>query len=391
MRVVILMDSLGAGGTEASMAELLPRLGAHGIEPLLVALKPVDTGVEARLKASGIESRVLGVRRAPEAVVQVRKLLGTVRPAVLHTNLFVSDVVGRIAATGRTPVLTSLVNLTYHPSRFHDPRVRPVRLHLSRMIDKWSARALAGHFHAVTGLVKNTYARDFGIPLSRITVVERGRDPSRWQPVQRSTARRALGLSPSDVIFLNVGRHEYQKNQVRLVRAFAAIASADRRLRLLILGREGNATSEIERAILEHGVSSRVNLIGYRDDVSNWLAASDVMVMPSLFEGTGGAAIEAMAMGRPVITTPSMAEVVAPSGAGLIVDAEDIPMIAAAMQRLAGDLDAREQMGASGREEFLRRYTLERSAQRMADLYRGVSRQRPRPWGSSPSVSEALQ
>src|SRR5437016_433319 len=109
-RVVYAIDALGEGGTELSLAELLPHVQRAGIVPTVAILKSRGAeGVEYSLRKAGIDIRVLPGASVVTHVRALRRVLRQTQPHLLHTMLYRATLVGRLAAIGtRTPVLTSL-------------------------------------------------------------------------------------------------------------------------------------------------------------------------------------------------------------------------------------------------------------------------------------------
>jgi glycosyltransferase involved in cell wall biosynthesis len=108
-----------------------------------------------------------------------------------------------------------------------------------------------------------------------------------------------------------------------------------------------------------------VRFAGFRHDMPACLAAADIVALPSLHEGLGVAALEAMAAGRPVLASRvgGLGEVVVAEETGLLVPPGDADALAAALARLAGDPALRARLGAAGRARVLACYTSERMAE----------------------------
>ncbi len=380
-RVLVVLNGLGTGGAERSTAEILPRLAADGIEVTVACLFRRREGVQDDVVRAGHDVRFLGARSLPGRVRELRSLIHDVRPDLVHTAVFESDLAGRIAARRRVPVLSSVVNSSYDPVRRQDPNVRPLRLEAVRRIDGWTARHLTTHFHAVAEAVKESAVRDLGVASDRITVVYRGRDPARLgEPSceRRTAVRAALGLAADAPVVVAVGRQEWQKGYVDLLAAVGRLASTQPGLVTLIVGRAGNATPEISAAyerLRAAGLGDRVRILGHRDDVPDVLAAADCLALPSRYEGIAGAAIEAMALGVPIVASdlPSIGEAVDDQASGLLVPPADPVALARALETVLTDRERARAMGERGRQRFLERFTLDRSAQGMADLYRSVA------------------
>ncbi len=378
MKILFVIDSLGAGGAERSLAELLPALEDVGIEPIIACLDHRTYGVEAEVVASGADVRFLP-RRPIARLRELRRIVAKESPDLIHTTILASNLVGRLASIGtRVKVLTSLVNTPYAPIRKQDPRVRPMALAAVRLVDIATARRLTDHFHAITEAVKSWAVTDMGIDPSLITVVHRGRDPDRLGetgPERKRAARRALGLKDEDQVVLTVGRQEFQKGQRYLLEAVAALASSRPNLRLLMAGRRGASSPELDRLLAAPELAGRVHVLGHREDVPDLLAASDLFAFPSLFEGLGGSVLEAMALGLPIVASdlPAVREIVEEGKNALLVPVEDQDELADAIDRILQDPSLARAFGQRSREIFLERFTSTRSTEAMIDLYRQLT------------------
>ncbi|MGH8934736.1 MAG: glycosyltransferase [Acidimicrobiia bacterium] len=375
LTVLMVVNGLGTGGAERSLAESLPHLVAGGIRPVIACLYRRQEGVEEQVRAQGFPVHILEGRRLPSRTVALRRLLAEVRPDLIHTTIFEADLVGRLAAMGRLPVLTSLVNTSYVPQRLADPNISPWKLRVTRLVEGWTARHLTFHFHAISEAVKAAAVESLGIQLERITVVPRGRDPERLgrpDPKRRRRMRGRLGVGDGEVV-VNVGRQEYQKGQRHVIEAVGLLAPHRPGLVLLVAGRGGHASGELER-LAEQAPEGLVRFLGHREDVAEVLAAADLFAFPSLYEGLGGAVIEAMALGLPIVASdlPSLREVVEEGGNALLVPPGSPVALAGAIAELLDDRARARAFGARSREIFEARFTLAESVPAMISLYRRV-------------------
>jgi glycosyltransferase involved in cell wall biosynthesis len=375
LRVLHVIDGLGTGGAERSLAELVPGLRVAGIESVVACFHRRE-GVGQALEADGFDVRVHEGGGTLLRSRWLRALIRHERPDLVHATLLQASLAARLAAarTG-VPVLVSLVSTSYEPVRRADPNLRRGSLRTIRAVDGWTARHLTAHFHAITRAVRDGTVRDLGVDADRITVIERGRDPERLgrpSPERRVRARQDLGLADDDEVVLAVGRQEYPKGLRHLLDAAGRLVGRRPRLMVLVAGRAGHATAELERQRDELGLADRVRFLGFRDDAPELLAAADVFAFPSLYEGLGGAVIEAMALGLPVVASdlPALREVVEPDGNAVLVPAGDADALAGAVGDLLDDPDRRARYALRSREIFDERFTLERSTARMVELYR---------------------
>lgn len=376
---MLLINSLLPGGAERSLVELLAPLAASGVSPLLVCLTRSEIGFEQEVADGSFDMRFVTATHLPGRIREVRSILRAEKPRLLHTTLFDSDIAGRLAAVGTgVPVLTTLANTTYDPARITgDANLSRGKVSLVKAVDSLTARALTDHFHAVSDAVKSSAVNHLGIDPDRVTVVRRGRDPvrlGRRTEERRRLAREHLGFGPDARLVLTVGRHEYQKGQVHLIEAFAAISARQTTAVLLIAGREGNASGALHRTAHETGVADRVQFLGHRADVGDLMTAADVFVFPSLWEGLGGVLIEALALEVPIVSSDLAAtrEVVGENGlSGILVAPGDVDELASAIEGLLDDPELRRQAVAHSRERFETEFLL---ADRSDDLIELMSR-----------------
>lgn len=372
-RVLFVMDTLGAGGAERSLQEMLPLFEEHGIDVHVACFHRRSVGVE-HLVFGRHKVHMLDEGGRAEQIWRLRQILREQSIDLVHTTLFEADVYGRTATAGTgIPVVTSLVNMPYESARLrNDAHVNRLKLAAARGLEAVTGHLFATHYHAITHAVKEAAARAFLIPRRKITVVYRGRDQSRLgrrSDERRQKARQALGVPPDRFVILTVGRQEYQKGQTYLVEAFAR-AETDN-AELWIAGREGNATPALQAAIARSRLAERIRCLGHREDVPDLMCAADLFVLPSLWEGLGGVLIEAMALEVPIVASdlPPVREVCEDGASGHLVPAENAAALAEAIDRLRAGPDARARLARAGRRRFEASFTLERSAEGMVRIF----------------------
>lgn len=379
LRVLHVIDGLGTGGAERSLCELLPRLDAADISSVVVCLHQRDEGVQEAVRRHGVDVRILSGRHLVSRVTELRRIIEVVQPDVIHTTLYDASLVGRLGAIGsKASVVTSLVNIAYDPVRLLDPNVRTAPLRLAQAVDGITSRRLTHAFHAITEAVKRHAVTSMRIPPERIDVVPRGRDPLRLGvpgEERRRRARRALGLGVDDQVLVNVARQEHQKGQRHLLDAVSRLSSTHPRVVLVVAGRSGHASPGLALQAARPPLDRSVRFLGHRDDVPEILAAADVFVFPSLYEGLGGAVIEAMALGLPVVASDleALREVVEDGASAVLVPAGSPDALAHAIAELLDQPERGRQLGARGRELFEQRFTLTRQAGLMIEMYRRIA------------------
>lgn len=306
-----------------------------------------------------------GVRFLDRLSLPTRALLGQVD--VFHGPAF------RLAPgrCSRASVVTihDLAFLT-HPEWFPDASgVEHYRRHTAEAVRK------ADRLVTVSAFTRDALLERYQVDPERVRVIHPGIDRE-FQPEVDSAASKALrvryGLSRPYVLF--VGYQEAKKNIVRLVEAFAAIRH---RLpephQLVLVGPYGPDTDVVRRTIDTLRLEREVTLTGAvpREELPTWYANAAVFVFPSLYEGFGIPPLEAMACGTPVVASraAALAEVAGP-GARLVdpLQAEDI---GEALVDVLTRPDERRRLVERG-VAHARRFSWERMAREMADLYEEV-------------------
>lgn len=373
MRVTYVIDSLSPAGAERSLVDLVPHLVSRGIHMDVVTLfdRP---GLAAEAVAGGATVTCLAGRGGRAgATLRVRRHLRHHRPDLVHTTLFEADIVGRVAgATARVPIVSSLVNLSYGPEQRNSPGVSPARLELARRIDAGTARFVR-RFHAITEHVADVMSARLHLPRERIDVVPRGRSPDtlgRRDPKRAADVRAQLGVGHDAPLLVSVARHEYQKGLDVLLRATAEVVRDVPSLRVVVLGRAGNQTADLERLRDELHLGEVVSLSGVRDDVPDVLAAADAFVLASRWEGQSGALVEAMAMSAPIVVSDlEVFREVLGDGAARFATIGDPTALATAIRETLDDRDTALARAEAARVRFETRFTLAASVDGMVSFY----------------------
>jgi glycosyltransferase involved in cell wall biosynthesis len=378
LKILFVIDGLGMGGAERSLAEMLPGLTQAGIKSTVAFFYRHQESLEAHLRAQGADLCFLPEQGLIPRVAALRRLIRTERPDVIHTTLFASDILGRLASIGReAPVVSSLISTPYDPIRLQNPDINAVKLWAVRMLDALTGRYLTTHFHAVSETVKRVAIEALGIPSERITVIERGRSGRFGRPSfeRRVEARQKLGLKDSDEVIVNVGRQGYEKGQRYLLEAMEEVARSRPGALLLVAGPSGRQSEILEGIRQRTALSGRVRLLGHREDIPDLLAGADLFVFPSLYEGAAGALLEAMALGLPIVASriPAIEEVVEEGRNALLVERASVAPLAKAIVDLLADRERARTFGRRSREIFEERFTLERCTTRMVEFYRRLA------------------
>jgi glycosyltransferase involved in cell wall biosynthesis len=222
-----------------------------------------------------------------------------------------------------------------------------------RLLTAWSVRR-ARRVIAVSESTRQDLIRHYGLPADRVDVVYNGVDVAfRPLPPEEVAAFRARqGLPERFLLF--VGTLEPRKNIVRLIEAYARLPQP--RSQLMLVGGKGWFFDQVFLRVEELDLAGEVRFVGYipAEELPWWYNAATALVYPSLYEGFGLPALEAMACGVPVVTstTSSLPEVV--GQAGILVEPTDVAALTAALHRVLQDAALRAKIRAAGLEQAAR-------------------------------------
>jgi glycosyltransferase involved in cell wall biosynthesis len=210
--------------------------------------------------------------------------------------------------------------------------------------------------------------RDAGLPERLLTVAPDFVDCRHFDPVAVQTPTQAGRIAM-------VGRLSRTKGHRVMLRAMKEIARAEPEARLVIYG-VGEEEQTLRGQANALGLAERVEFAGFASDVRTALAAAELLVMPSLSEGLGVAALEAMAMGKPVVASNAggLPEAVAHGETGLVTRAGDAHGLAEAVIALLRDRERARRMGAEGRQRARALFDRPRVVERVLEVYDEVLR-----------------
>ncbi|MGE5243996.1 MAG: glycosyltransferase family 4 protein [Betaproteobacteria bacterium] len=385
MKILRVIARLNVGGPARHVVLLDRGLRARGHQTLLVhgtvgddeaSLEHLatDAGVPA-LKIEDLGRRVSPLGDA-RAFLQLLRTTFREAPDVMHTHTAKAGALGRIAAAAfnatRRRRRRCLVVHTFH-GHVLDGYFGPVANRLVRGVERMLARA-TDRIVAISPSQRDEIVGRFGIGRpDAAVVVPLGLD---LLPLLAGTGagarslRGELGIDEKGIVFGYVGRLVPIKDLPTLVLAFARLLDTVPNASLVIAG-DGPVRPELERLVAARRLTSRVRLLGWREDLVDLYETIDVCVLASRNEGTPVAVIEAMAAGRPVVATRvgGVPDVVDEGETGLLVAAGDVDGLATAMVRLAVDREARCRMGRVGRTRAAARFGSERLVDDIDRLY----------------------
>lgn len=342
----------------------------------------------------GIEVIGLGLpgsRNVLKSIYALSKLIRKRRMDLIHTQLLWANIAGRIAGRfNGVPVISSFQNTDYEPQYMESIKAPYWKQDLIRQLDGWTTRHCVERSIAVSNYVAKHIESRLRLSPSTIQVIHNTADPVHIVPTvaaPRQKLIQEIGLEDDAQLILNVGRVTDQKCQIELVEAFSRIADQHRKANLIIIGTKADIgyLERLEERIREKNLTGRILLAGARRDISDWLAAADLFVFPSKFEGLPIALSEALAVGMACIATDvgAIGELIEHEQTGLLVPLGDIEALAQAMSRLLSDKSLGQKYGKCAKLDIMKRLHPEQKSREMAELYTQLIKRGPTRFGTS--------
>jgi glycosyltransferase involved in cell wall biosynthesis len=355
--VCMFTDTQGFGGAEIALVTLIRGLDrdrwrvvlayhpGNGVSQLLDIARGLDVDL---WPVPPMPEGLAGAARVPQLAGELRRR----RPAVFHAHLtwpmackfgLAAAVVARVPAVVATHQL-SVDFVLSKPSRLQQRAIG----------------AKVGRYIAVSRHVEELLRSRFGWSAEKIVVIHNAIDTERFDVECDPELRRLLSRDESRSVVLAVTRLTRQKGLPILLDALRSLPDAQ-----VVVAGDGPDRDDLAARAQELGVADRVDFLGHRNDVAQLLACSDVVVLPSLYEGLPLSVLEAMAAERPVVATAvgGTDEAVIDGETGLLVPPGDPAALAGALAIVLGDPDIAGRFARAGKHRvetlFSARYMVE--------------------------------
>lgn len=381
LRVLHIITRLVVGGAQENTLLTVARLDRTRYDVTLASGPTVgpEGSLEERIPGDIEFVRIPELIRQPHPIkdaVALARLVALMRRGrfdLVHTHTTKAGLLGRIAAR---LVGAPIVVHTPHGHAFHDYLSRGWSEALKRM-ERWLAR-WTDVIICLTPAERDDHLRFRVAPAGKFEIIHSGVDISRFAAadarIEPSAKRRDLDLPADGPLVGCVARLVPVKGVQYLLEAVPFIREAVPAATVVFVG-DGPLRTEMELRAADLGLNGAVAFLGLRDDVAELLPLFDVVVLPSLNEGMGRAAVEAMAAGRPVVGTrvSGIQDVITHEVSGLLVPPADPQGIAGAVTRLLKEPPLGTRLATAARAD-LHQYSVEAMIDRIEGLYERLAR-----------------
>jgi len=360
--VVHFSDSEAFGGTERALLQLIGGLDRSRWRPILFhASVPGAMQLRDEAVALGVPAHAVSHANTPSrgiaGIAPLVRALRRERAAIFHAHQIWSlscryGIVAAALARVRARVATAQLFVEMPPLLGID------------LQHGLLTRCLHRHI-AVSGFVAERLRSRFAVPASKVTIVPNAAATSvDVRPDPRLRAE--LTKDETRPLVLTVARLDAQKGITHLLDAAARVPNA-----IFAIAGDGPDRTSLEAHASSLGITDRVRFLGHRRDVPALLAAADLFVLPSLYEGLPLAVLEAMAAGVPVVATAigGTSEIVRDGETGTLVPPADGAALATAVAQALSDRDRATRLASAARVLVQREYSAESMVRAVSGVY----------------------
>ena len=357
------------GGGESHLLSLCENMDRQQFEPVVLSF--TDGPMIERLKEMGIENNVIYTERPFDISKwgKVKRFLKQQQIDIVHAHgtransniLWAARVLG-------IPVIYTIHGWSFHQDQH--PVVKRLRVFSEKLLTAKSDINISVS-------VSNQQSGKSLIKPFRSVVINNGIDQNKFNPQKEyKNIREELGIPENKVLVLFIARFTAHKQPLTLIEAFKKALVQNPQLHLL-MGGDGDQKREAVTLIRQWDLEKQVTLQPFRHDVPDVLAAADVFVLPSLWEGLPIGLLEAMAMGKAVIASnvDGTSEIVENNVNGLLVDTVDLAEnLCKAIIHLSLDAEKREQFQQKAMETVKEKYNAKDMTRQIENIYLQLSK-----------------
>jgi len=377
-----LIGDLDYAGAQEVVRTLVKYLASEECTPLVCSLR--DGPLRHDIEKLGVKVEVLGARKYPVTSFfrfigdlsrirrQLIQLIATHRIDVIQTHLLgILDflVLTLFYGSPLRLVLWTVHNVKFLPGQQHwlDKPRRIAR----RLLYRLTTRKVSG-FIAVSEEVRLSILNQLGAIDAKVFTISNGVDVTRFEQAGNKQALcQELGLEQGAHLAIVVGRLHEQKGHRHLIEAVPTIIDRFPQTRFLFIG-EGELKASLEEQVKKLGLEQQIIFAGIRQDVPEVLAAVDLFVLPSLWEGLSIALLEAMAAAKPIVATAVSGtnQVMISEKTGLLVPPNSSQALAEAILRILANPAQAQRMGRAARRHVIENFSAQKQATEHLNLYK---------------------
>lgn len=376
IKVCHIITKLELGGAQQNTLYTIEHLDKERFAPVLISGKGGILDTEAHVisgtKVYFANNLVREINPIKDllAIIELWALLKKEKPDIVHTHSSKAGILGRWAAKlSGTPVIIH----TFHGFGFNDFQ-KSLMKYLFVFLEKITAKITDKLIAVSKNNIEKGIKYGIGYP-EKYTLIRSGIDIKKYTnfTADKNTKKKELGISPEEKVITTIGPFKPQKNLSDFINAAKQISEKFRNCKFLIIG-DGEQKSYLEKLINESMLQDKVKILGWRRDIPEILAVSDIFILTSLWEGLPRSVLEAMSSGLPVIANEvdGVEEVIRNNENGFLTKPFEIEKTSEYAVKLLNDDKSAKSFGLKAKEAIDKQFDIDYMVEQQDELYKSL-------------------
>ena len=370
IKILFVIDGLDTGGAEKLLVNTLYELDKEIFSPT-VFLKEFNGTYNKEVRSMGIPLFELHSTKFCDfvAIIKLIRYINNEKIDIVHTNLFGSDIIGRIAGKlANVPLIFSTYLNVYSWKKSRNLKIR-----IKTWIDKVTAKYFCDKLIAVSEDVRDFHIETLKLNKNKFSVLVPGINLNEFQLTDNFSLNKKkleLGIDINSFVVVVVGVLSEQKGHKYLIEAAPSVLIKYPDTRFLIIG-PGPLRQELEQMTKNKGVSNEFIFTGFSENLVDLLAISNVFISCSLWEGLPQTVIEAMAMNKPVIATKvgGLPELIQDGKSGILIPPSDPSAIVDSIISIRENKKIAQNLSTEGRKVVEEYFSVKVMVNKLQELY----------------------
>ena len=366
IKIFYLTTGLAAGGAEIMLTKIISRLNKDQYDIVVCSLTNTPYLINT-IRNEVKKSFMLNFENSISSFLEflkLRRIIKKENPDILHCFMVHANLIGRLVTIGlKCKVISSI-------------RVKLINQKFLIFLDRLTQRF--AECYMVNSNTLKEFVGNYGIKKKKIVLIQNGVDfdEIKTSPELQEELKKSLDIKKSKIITM-VANLRKQKDYPTMLKAITLLRSKND-ITFLSCG-SGTIFEDESDTIMTYTKKlnlENVKFLGFRQDIPDILAITDIWVSSTLYEGQSNSLLEAMAMKKPIVTTniPENAEVVRNEKEALLVPVKNPLKMAQAINKLIENEDLAEKLATNAYNRVLQKYNINNTIQRLERLYQSILR-----------------
>jgi len=361
VKILYLVNSSEIGGAEKSLLLLIDNIDRTKFEISTVCLKGAGIFTE-ELKIRNIPVFIFNIKKKPFSIFGVYMIIKRIKPDIIQSFLFVSNIIGRIAGklAGVKVIISSQRSVDKWRKWYH--------WKIDRLTSKFTTLIISNSFSGKKVLVEKGKIKP-----EKIIVIPNG---VKSNQERNPYLKREMGFDVEETVIGTVGNLREVKDHKTFIKVASEISKKFQSVKFLIAGK-GPLERELKKITALYGVKKKIIFVGFIKEIEKVYSAIDIFVLTSFWEGCPLSVLEAMSFGIPVVSfsVGDVPYIIQNGKDGFVVKNRDFTELIEKIELLLKNETFRNKIGKNAKEKIMREFTVKKMVKRYMDVYINLLKQ----------------